>query len=806
MADKDFVVKNGLVVNSSFATDGTQITINSINSTSNGFFTNSTSIKIGNSTVNATINSTSFTGSVNNATYFNGQLASYYLTTTGTAADSSKLGGVAAASYVNSTSLTTTLAGYVTTTGTSYDSVRLGGVAACNYLTNTGTAYDSSRLGGALATNYITSTSLNTTLAGYVTTTGTAYDSARLGNQLATYYVNSSSLSSTLGGYVTTSGTAADSYKLGGLAAAGYVNSTSLNSTLTGYLTTSGQAYDSARLGGQPASTFLNTSGAYIFTGAHIHNSTLAVNSSVFTLANSQIVANSGYGAAGQYLTSAGTGSNVYWSSGLQANNTGGTGALQYYNGSTTTSFNSGLGLVFSAASNTLSVANSIQLGGTATVNGTVFTGVSNYANDSSYLGGVSATNYLTSSALTTRLGNYPLKTDTFFIGTTSIAHNRISGTQTLTGVSIDGNATNITAAYTGVLSFNQITAALGYTPYNATNPSGFTATPGTVTRLSATTPLSVTNPTTTPEVTIAQAGTSTSGYLSAADWTTFNNKQALLPAATSSASGYLTSTDWTTFNNKQAALSVANATSSGYITYTDWNTFNNKQAPLSPASSTINGYLTSVDWNTFNNKQAPLPYAATNADGKLSAADWNTFNGKMSNSYAAVIAALGFTPAATAASITSSTITTALGYTPYNSTNPSGYVTSASLSGYVPNGTLAFLAYRASPAFSGGVYNSGYYYQLNQSSGFGINCSLGNYFTVSGSGTFSFSGQPGSGYVYGMIIRTVGAGSLGWPSTVRWAGNGSAPTPSGGNDIWVFITDDGGSNWRGSLAMKNAG
>lgn len=76
----------------------------------------------------------------------------------------------------------------------------------------------------------------------------------------------------------------------------------------------------------------------------------------------------------------------------------------------------------------------------------------------------------------------------------------------------------------------------------------------------------------------IRQATTSLSGYLSSADWTTFNAKQAALgftpdaitsatapiirtgnvysiPAATTSVNGYLTSADWTTFNAKQAAL-----------------------------------------------------------------------------------------------------------------------------------------------------------------------------------------------------------------------------------------------------------
>ncbi|QDK39003.1 tail fiber domain-containing protein [Bdellovibrio sp. NC01] len=49
----------------------------------------------------------------------------------------------------------------------------------------------------------------------------------------------------------------------------------------------------------------------------------------------------------------------------------------------------------------------------------------------------------------------------------------------------------------------------------------------GTVTNVTASAPLSVSNGSSTPALTISQATTSTNGYLSSADWNTFNNKQA---------------------------------------------------------------------------------------------------------------------------------------------------------------------------------------------------------------------------------------------------------------------------------------
>jgi hypothetical protein len=75
MADKDFVVKNGIFVNTAFFANGSQISLSTINTTSNGVFVNSTSITIGNASVNATINSTSYSGS---AASLGGQAPSYY--------------------------------------------------------------------------------------------------------------------------------------------------------------------------------------------------------------------------------------------------------------------------------------------------------------------------------------------------------------------------------------------------------------------------------------------------------------------------------------------------------------------------------------------------------------------------------------------------------------------------------------------------------------------------------------------------------------------------------------------------------
>jgi hypothetical protein len=57
--------------------------------------------------------------------------------------------------------------------------------------------------------------------------------------------------------------------------------------------------------------------------------------------------------------------------------------------------------------------------------------------------------------------------------------------------------------------------------------------------------------------------------------------------------------------NASQLSLSQASNNLDGYLSSADWNTFNNKQEAIGNASATTNGILSSTDWNTFNNKSS---------------------------------------------------------------------------------------------------------------------------------------------------------------------------------------------------------
>lgn len=75
---------------------------------------------------------------------------------------------------------------------------------------------------------------------------------------------------------------------------------------------------------------------------------------------------------------------------------------------------------------------------------------------------------------------------------------------------------------------------------------------------------------------------------------------------------------------------------------------------------------------------------------------------------------------------------------------------------------------------------------------------------TATGNTTFTFSNCPAG--AFGFMLRLTGGGSyvMTWPATVLWA-NGLAPDLSTGTDILVFLTDDGGTTFRATVAIRDA-
>ena len=157
------------------------------------------------------------------------------------------------------------------------------------------------------------------------------------------------------------------------------------------------------------------------------------------------------------------------------------------------------------------------------------------------------------------------------------------------------------------------------------------TGSGGTVTSVTGTAPV-VSSGGNTPAISMPAATTSVNGYLTSTDWSTFNSKGSgtvtsvaaltlgttgtdlsstvatgtttpvitlQVPTASASNRGALSAADWTTFNNKgngtvTSVTGTAPVVSSGGAT---------PAISMAAATTSVSGYLTSTDWNTFNGK-----------------------------------------------------------------------------------------------------------------------------------------------------------------------------------------------------------
>ena len=88
------------------------------------------------------------------------------------------------------------------------------------------------------------------------------------------------------------------------------------------------------------------------------------------------------------------------------------------------------------------------------------------------------------------------------------------------------------------------------------------------------------------------------------------------------------------------------------------------------------------------------------------------------------------------------------------------------------------------------------------------VDCSLGNYFikTATGALTWTVTNVPATrAYSFLLELTNGGTGTQTWYSGIKWPG-GTAPTlTTSGVDVIGFITDDGGTTWRGVQLMKDS-
>jgi hypothetical protein len=108
-----------------------------------------------------------------------------------------------------------------------------------------------------------------------------------------------------------------------------------------------------------------------------------------------------------------------------------------------------------------------------------------------------------------------------------------------------------------------------------------------------------------------------------------------------------------------------------------------------------------------------------------------------------------------------------------------------------------------------GKVIHTGRYSQtVTAVSASAIDCSQGNYFTKTASSglTWTFTNVPASGaYVAVLELTNGGTGTQTWPAAVKWPSGVAPVLTTSGVDLLVFITDDGGTIWRGLQSMRDS-
>jgi hypothetical protein len=84
------------------------------------------------------------------------------------------------------------------------------------------------------------------------------------------------------------------------------------------------------------------------------------------------------------------------------------------------------------------------------------------------------------------------------------------------------------------------------------------------------------------------------------------------------------------------------------------------------------------------------------------------------------------------------------------------------------------------------------------------IDCALGNYFTktISANSTFTFSNVPASRSFAFTLELTHTSGAVTWPTAVKWPGDEAPEITDGATSLFVFVTDDGGTRWRGAALV----
>jgi hypothetical protein len=432
----------------------------------------------------------------------------------------------------------------------------------------------------------------------------------------------------------------------------------------------------------------------------------------------------------------------------------------------------------------------------------------------------------------------------------TSVAGRTGAVTLTSTDVGLANVENKSSATIRGEITSSNVTTALGYTPYNATNPAGYTTNTGTVTSVAVsggTTGLTTSGGPVTGSGTITFAGTLAIANGGTGAITAGSALTALGAYAASNPSGYTSNTGTVTSvaaltlgtTGTDVSSTVANgtttpvitlniptasATNRGALSATDWTTFNNKgsgtvtsvtgTSPVvssggaTPAISLAASYGDTQ--NPFASKTANYVLAAPNGTAgaptfrAIVAADIPTLNqnttGTASNVTGTVAVANGGTGATTAGAAL-----TNLGA--YAASNPSGYTSNTGTVTSVGMTTPTGLTVTGSPVTTSGTLalsmTTGYSLSTTASQttwdtayGWGNHSSAGYLTSATAASTYAPLTGTGTSGTWGISIT----GNAATATNVAYSGlTGTVPT-------WNQNTTGTASNVTGTVAVANGG
>lgn len=438
-----------------------------------------------------------------------------------------------------------------------------------------------------------------------------------------------------------------------------------------------------------------------------------------------------------------------------------------------------------------------------------------------------------------------------------------LNQTYTSNGVTYQWNGVSWKTA--NPLTSTQITTALGYTPYNSTNPNGYTTNTGTVTAVTGTSPIVSTNGT-TPAISITAATTSAAGSMSAADKTKLDGVAANATANT----GTVTSVGGTGavsgISLSGTVTTTGNLTLGGTLAVTPSNFASQTANTVLAAPNGTNGIpsfrslvladipaitLESLptDWPkrsvdcatvaqlTVNTAQATIDGVTINGQTRVLVKDQSTTGQNGIYTSVNTTTWVRATDADTADKLSGAVVNVDAGtvnsgrlyktyYKPSDALGPAAVVwyqildSNSSIPTSKLTGTLPVLnggtgtttatgtgsvVLSTTPTVTGSreVLVAG-----GAGGAYAVDLAAGNYFTrtFNASGAVTVTNVPVAGIAQSFIfdITNAGAFTITWPTGTKWNA-GAAPTlTAAGRDILGFFTHDGGITWNALVLSKD--